>query len=407
MKTLFLDYETGNLTTNNETKDFNLMTQNKTSERVPFEELFDTADVDHSVIITHENGSETIVEGTEVPVAPVIDEFIIPSSGTQVEIFNPEDLITDNEHSMIEQSTTAYKLGTITKVDDGSKEATTLRALDKLKTDPPHKVVQSTQNNLEEEANTENTFTDLEDTTDMFGPNYGPQHQDSQAQVINYKTIFVPTILTTSESLSETTSENTLIKLFDQSSTNTSIKHIENNTSNTSVNTNYNQSNNSVLANRTNNIENNTIYMKSNTDKSTACVNNKSCTGHTQLNDNHSDYQTESPTLTTPFIIETKVLPNQVPPPVSEKKILYPKEYPEEFETIQYGPSLTITKKTYTSIPDIVYTTTTMITLPTLDLIYKADKEIEKYLANQTATTTKPSNNYLSPLQNISSINST
>jgi len=40
-----------------------------------------------------------------------------------------------------------------------------------------------------------------------------------------------------------------------------------------------------------------------------------------------------------------------------------------------------------------------------LDLIYKADKEIEKYLAG-IQSTTKPSNN-LSPLRNVSFLNST
>lgn len=401
-KILFLDFETDNLTTNKETTDFSLITQNETSEMVPFEELFDTADIDNSVIITHENGSETIIEVTEVPVAPVIDEFINPSSGTQVEIFNPKDLITGNESSMNELSTTASELNITTEADDGSREATTLRVLDKSKTDPPYTVIDSTQTKLEDDTNTENTFTDLEDTTDMFGPNYGRQPQDftdnSQEQVINYKTTFLPTKLTTFESLSEITSEPPLIKLFDQPLTNSNIES-------TSINTNYNQHNISAVANKTNRIENGTILLELHTNNSTACV-NKNCTGHTHLNSKQSDSQTESSTSTTPFIIETKVLPSQVSPPFFERKKLYPKEYPEEFETIQYGPSLTITKKTYTSIPDIVYTTTTMITLPTLDLIYKADKDIEKYLANQTTTTSKPSN-YLSPLRNISSFNST
>jgi len=402
-KTFFLDFETNNLTTNKEITDLSLITQNETSEIVPFEELFDTTDIDNSVIITHENGSETIIDVTEVPVAPVIDEFIDPSSGTQVEIFNPKDLIMGNESSMNEPSTTASELDITTEVDDESREATTLRVLDKSKTDPPYTVIDSTQTKLEDDSSTENTFTDLEDTTDMFGPNYGRQPQDStddpQEQIINYKTTFLPTKLTTFESLSEITSEPPLIKLFDQPLTNSKIESIENSTS---INTDYNQHNITAVANKTNRIENDTIFLKLHTNNGTTCV-NKNCTGHTHLNSKQSDSQTESSTLTTPFIIETKVLPNQASPPFFERKKLYPKEYPEEFETIQYGPSLTITKKTYTSIPDIIYTTTTMITLPTLDLIYKADKDIEKYLANQTTTTTSKPSNYLSPLRNVSS----
>jgi len=189
--------------------------------------------------------------------------------------------------------------------------------------------------------------------------------------------------------------------LFTQDEKTASIarKNIENNTS---INMDYNPENISDVKNIITIVYNNTNFLKLDIKNTTSCVNN-SC-NDLKLNDEISNFQTDS-TTTTPFIIEKKVLPYQASPP-SADKIKYPKEYPDEFETIQYGPSLTITKKTYTSIPDIVYTTTTMITLPTLELIYKADKDIDKYLADIQSTIPKPSNN-LSPLQNVSSSNFT
>lgn len=399
-KTLFLGFETNNPIINEETTDSSL-TNNGTSEiTFSIDELFNTSDIDNSAVITHQNNTGNI-EGTD---GPVIEEFFDSSTGTnntQVEIFNPNDLIIYTKRSMIELSTIAPELDITTEMDyDGSKEATTPRAPNKLIINPPHKlVIDSTQAKLDDEINTEITFTDLEDTTDMFGPNFGhrpPTSQSSltldtigpQIQVTKYKTKFLPTILTSSKNLNKTVTESPQIKLFNQSSFNSNIQSIENSTL---VNTEYNLENISVVTNNATEVYD-TIILDWQINNNTECVNN-SCKDYTIF-----DSQTES-TLTTPFIIETKVLPNQLSPPVIERKRLYPKEYPDEFETIQNGPSLTITKRTYTSIPDIVYTTTTMITLPTLDLIYKAEKDIEKYFANQS-TTTKPSN-YLRPLKNL------
>lgn len=398
-KTLFLDFETNNPIINEESNDSSL-TNNGTSEiTLSIDELFNTSDIDNSAVTTHQNGTGNI-KGTD---RPSIEEFIDSSTGinnTQIEIFNPNDLIIYTKRSMIELSTITPELDITTEIDyDGSKEATTPRAPDKLTIGPPHKlVIDSTQAKLDDEINTEITFTDLEDTTDMFGPNFGQQPPTSQSplnldtigpqiQITKYKTKFLPTILTSSKYVNTTVTESPQIKLFSQSSFNSSnIKNI------TLVNTEYNLKNISVVTNNATKVYNDTIILDWQINNNTKCVNN-SCKDYTIF-----DSQTES-TLTTPFIIETKVLPNQVSPPVIERKRLYPKEYPDEFETIQNGPSLTITKRTYTSIPDIVYTTTTMITLPTLDLIYKADKDIENYLANQSITT-KPSN-YLRPLKNV------
>jgi len=52
----------------------------------------------------------------------------------------------------------------------------------------------------------------------------------------------------------------------------------------------------------------------------------------------------------------------------------YPDEYPEEYQTIQNGPALIITRTTYTSIPDVTYTTTTTTTLPTFRQLEKAEE---------------------------------
>ncbi len=52
----------------------------------------------------------------------------------------------------------------------------------------------------------------------------------------------------------------------------------------------------------------------------------------------------------------------------------YPEEYPEEYQTIQNGPSLIITRTTYTRIPDVTYTTVTMVTLPTYQQVQKAEE---------------------------------
>lgn len=398
-KTFFLSFETNNPIINEESTDSSL-TNNGTSEiTLSIDKLFNTSGTDNLAVITHQNGTGNIIDGTDGLAG---EEFIDLSTGTnntQVEIFNPNDLIIYTKRSMIELSTITPELDITTEIDyDGSREATTPRAPDKLTIGPPHKlVIDSTQAKLDDEINTEITFTDLEDTTDMFGPNFGQRPLTSQSslnldtispqiQVTKYKTKFLPTILTTSKNINKTATESSQIKLFNQSSLNSSnIKSIENNTL---VNTEYNLENISVVTNKVTEVYNDTIILDWEINNNTECVNN-SCKDYTRF-----DSQTES-TLTTPFIIETKVLPNQV----IERKRLYPKEYPDEFETIQNGPSLTITKRTYTSIPDIVYTTTTMITLPTLDLIYKADKDIEKYLANQS-TTSKPSN-YLRPLQNL------
>lgn len=401
-KTLFLGFETNNPIINEESTDSSL-TNNGTSEiTLSIDELFNTSDIDNSAVITHQNDTGNI-EGTDEPAVEEFIDSLTVTNNTQVEIFNPNDLIIYTKRSMIELSTITPELDITTEMDyDGSKEATTPRAPDKLTIGPPHKlVINSTQAKLDDEINTEITFTDLEDTTDMFGPNFGQQPLTSQSslnldtigpqiQVTKYKTKFLPTILTSSKNVNKTATESPQIKLFNQSSFNsTNIKSIKNNTL---VNTEYNLENISVVTNNATEVYNDTIILDWQINNNTECVNN-SCKDYTIF-----DSQTES-TLTTPFIIETKVLPNQVSPPVIERKRLYPKEYPDEFETIQNGPSLTITKRTYTSIPDIVYTTTTMITLPTLDLIYKADKDIEKYLANQL-TTTKPSN-YLRPLKNV------
>lgn len=52
----------------------------------------------------------------------------------------------------------------------------------------------------------------------------------------------------------------------------------------------------------------------------------------------------------------------------------YPEEYPEEYQTIQNGPAIIITRTTYTRIPDVTYTTVTMATLPTYEQVQKAEE---------------------------------
>lgn len=408
--TSFLDFETDNLTTFDKTTDSSIIINNETSEVIPqFEELFDTLidDIDNSVLITHQNGTETIIGITEVSdTEENINSSTETTTSTQVEIFDPSDLMLDTKRPMIKFSTITSELDKTTEMDyDGSREATTPRAPDKSTIGTPNKLVEdSSQISFEDEINTEITFTDLEDTTDMFGPNFGHRSYKTQTHKIsinsdttdtkikenNSMKIFLPTILKKSENIRETTTEYPQNELFDQPLANLNIKNDNNNTS---VNI-------SVEATQ---IYNDTNVLELEIANITTCVNN-SCSDYTEVSDEPLDSQIES-TITTPFIIETKVLPNQASPLL--KKMLYPKEYPDEFETIQNGPSLTITKRTYTSIPDIVYTTTTMITLPTLDLIYKADKEIEKYFAEMQSTTIKPKNSYLSPLRNVSSLNST
>jgi len=405
------DFDTDNLTLNDETTVSSLITNTETSIiNMQFEELFDVPDIDNSVVITHANGTETILDITEMP---IIEEVINSSTGitsTQVEIFNPNDLMIDTKRSIIELSTITTELDVTTEMDyDESKEATTPRSPDKSTIGTPHKLVMDRlQTTFKDEINTENTFTDLEDTTDMFGPNFGHRSLQTsdismkldtitpQIKKLNQSITMLPTILTDSKNINKTTSKHSS---FNNSITNSDIKNIENNTS---INMDYNPENISDVKNIITIVYNNTNFLKLDIENTTSCVNN-SC-NDLKLNDEISNFQTDS-TTTTPFIIEKKVLPYQASPP-SADKIKYPKEYPDEFETIQYGPSLTITKKTYTSIPDIVYTTTTMITLPTLDLIYKADKDIDKYLADIQSTIPKPSNN-LSPLQNVSSSNFT
>jgi len=417
-KTLFLGFEIDNLTTNEYTTDSSSIINNETSLITPeFEELFDTTtDIDNSVVIIHHNGTETIVGITDVPYTEeMINSSTETTTSTEVEIFNPSDLISDTKQSRIEISIVTSELDETTELDyEDLREATTPRALDKPTIAIPHKlVINSLPITIEDEINTEIKFTDLEDTTDMFGPNFGHQsyetqtHRisiksdtpDSRLKEVNYATTFLPIISTSSENKRKMTTESSQNVLFDQSLTNSNIKSIKNNTS---LNIEYNSENISV---ETTEMYNDTNFLEIEIKNITTCINN-SCFDNSKLNDELLDSQIET-TSTTPFIIETKLLPNQAFSPFVNKKLLYPKEYPDEFDTIQNGPALTITKRTYTSIPDIVYTTTTMITLPTLDLIYKADKEIEKYLSEIQSTTIKPKNNNLSPLRNISSLNST
>lgn len=402
--TSFLGFETDNLTTAyDKTTDSRLMANNnETSEMASqFEELFDTIDIDNSVVIAHQNGTETVIGITE---APAIEENINSSTetttSTQVEIFDPSDLMLDTKRPMTEFSTFTSELDGTTEMDyDGSREATTPRAPDKSTIGIPHKlIVDGSQTTIEDEINTEKTFTDLEDTTDMFGPNFGHRSYKTQTNhiLINSDTTDlklnennVTTFLPNTKNIKETITKSSQIELFDQPLINLDKKNLK-----------LNEENVLVEAPQ---VYNNTNFIELETTNITTCV-NKSCSDYTELNDELIDSQIESTTIT-PFIIETKVLPNEASPLF--KKILYPKEYPDEFETIQNGPSLTITKRTYTSIPDIVYTTTTMVTLPTLDLIYKADKEIEKYFSEMQSTTIKSKNSYLSPLRNVSSLNST
>lgn len=412
-KTSFLGFEIDNSTAYEETTDTSFITNNTTSEIVPpFEELFDTTtNIDNSVIITDQNGTETIIGLTERTATEEISNSVPETSSTQVEIFNPNDLILDTEKSMIELSTIISEIDVTTEMDyEGSREATTSRAPDKSTTGKPHKLVMATQQKtIEDEINTENTFTDLEDTTDMFGPNFGYKTQthqisfdsnsDSTQIKKNSYTTILPIILTTLKNMKETTTESPQNKLLNRPFSNSKIKKIKNNIS---ENTEYNLKNKSDNTNNATEMYD-TNFLELEQNNTASCVNN-SCTNSSKLNELF-DHQSES-TSTTPFIIETKLLPIQDSISSVIKKITYPKEYPDEFETIQNGPSLTITKRTYTSIPDIVYTTTTMVTLPTLDLIYKADKEIEKYLANIQSTAIKPSNN-LGPLRNVSLLNST
>ncbi|XP_026808051.1 uncharacterized protein LOC113550430 [Rhopalosiphum maidis] len=406
LKTSFLGFEIDNFTTHEETTDTSFITNNKTSEIIlQFEELFDTTtDIDNSVIITDQNGTETIIGLTEEPITEEIINLVPRTSSTQVEIFNPNDLMLDTEKSMIELSTVASEIDITTEMDyEESREATTPRAPDKSTIGTPHKLVMDTlQKTIEDEINTENTFTDLEDTTDMFGPNFGYKTQTNQISFDsnsdntqikkNTYTTFLPTILTTLKNTKEITTEYPQNELFNQSFNNSNIKNIKHNI----------KENISINTNKSTEMYNDTSFLELETKNTTSCI-NSSCTNSSKLNDELFDSQLE-PTSTTPFIIETKLLPIKDSLRSVIRKITYPKEYPDEFETIQNGPSLTITKRTYTSIPDIVYTTTTMVTLPTLELIYKADKEIEKYLSEIQSTTIKPSNN-LRPLRNISFLN--
>jgi len=413
-KTSFLGFEIDNFTTYVETTDTSFITNNTTLDIVPqFEELFDTTtNIDNSVIITDQNGTETIIGLTERPATDEISNSVPETSSTQVEIFNPNDLILDTEKPMIELSTITSEIDVTTEMDyEGSREATTPRAPDKSTIGTPHKLVMDIQQKtIEDDINTENTFTDLEDTTDMFGPNFGYKTQthqisfdsnsDSTQIKKNSYTTILPIILTTLKNIKETTTESQQNELLNRPFSNSKIKKIKNNIS---ENIEYNLKN---ISDNTNNATEmyDTNFLGLEQNNTASCINN-SCTNSSKQNEELFDHQSES-TTTTPFIIETKLLPIQDSIRSVIKKITYPKEYPDEFETIQNGPSLTITKRTYTSIPDIVYTTTTMVTLPTLDLIYKADKEIEKYLANIQSTTIKPSNN-LGPLRNVSLLNST
>lgn len=413
--TSFLGFEIDNITTDVKTTDISFITNNTASEIVPqFEELFETTtDIDNSVILTDQNGTETIIGLTEEPATEEISNSVPETSSTQVEIFNPNDLMLDTEKPMIELSTITSEIDITTEMDyEESREATTPRAPDKSTIGTPHKLVMNTlQKTIEDEINTENTFTDLEDTTDMFGPNFGYKTQtqqisfdtnlDTTQKKKNTYTTSLPKILTTLQNMKETATESPQNELLNKPLSNFNNKKIKNNIS---ENIEYNLKNISININKATEMYNDTIYLELEKNNTASCVNN-SCTNSSKLNDELFDSQSES-TSTTPFIIETKLLPIQDSLRSVIGKITYPKEYPDEFETIQNGPSLTITKRTYTSIPDIVYTTTTMVTLPTLDLIYKADKEIEKYLTETQSTTFKPRNN-LGPLRNVSFLNPT
>lgn len=416
-KTLFLGFETDNLTTNEEFTDSSLTT-NEPLEIIPqFEDLFDTTTViDNSLVIANDNGTITLLDKTGASNVGNIFHSSTETTITQVEILNPSDIILNTEQPMIEFSTITPELEVTTEIDDGeSKEVTTPRSPFKSTISTPHKLLMDTKEKMtEDEMNTEIAFTDLEDTTDMFGPNFGYRSYKTQTQevsinsdtvinpkfkVINYKTTFSPNTLSNLKNSSDINTESPNNKTF----TNSDIINIENNTS---VNIGFDAENISVTSNKPIEMYNSSNFLEIETNF-TECTNN-SCTNQSKQNDKLTDFQTE-PSSTTPFIIETKILPNQDSSRIINKKMPYPKEYPEEFETIQNGPSLIVTKKTYTSIPDIVYTTTTMITLPTLDLIYKADKDIENYLSGMQSTN-KPSLkpiNSLSPLRNVSSNNYT
>lgn len=397
-KTSFLGFETDNSTINEDTTEPYSIENNVTSEMSQFEELFDPV-IDTSVVITLQNGTETVIGIADSPdIEEMSNSSTEMTTSTQVEVFNPNDLILETKEPMSEFSTITSEIDITTEMDyDESREATTPRAPDKSTIATPHKlVVDGPQKTIEDEVNTEIAFTNLEDTADMFGPNfdyltYKTQTQntstnfdenDSQITKINYATTFLPIALTNFENVSEMTtksSQNEFTTSFNDSNKNS----IENNNNN-SVNTGYKTEKISIKTNKA-------YKIKNDKNNNTPCV-GKICSDNSKLNDELLDPYIES---TTPFIIETKVLPNQASPRL--EKILYPKEYPEEFETIQNGPSLTITKRTYTSIPDIVYTTTTMVTLPTLDLIYKAEKDVENYFTQMSSTTMKPSNS-LNPL---------
>lgn len=401
-KTFFLGFETDNLKLNEQITDSSLT--NEPSEIIPqFEELFGTStDTDNLLKITHDNGTVTILGKTEAPSTIDIFNSSTETTITQVDILNTSDIIFNTERSIIELSTIIPELEITTEMDhEESREATTPRLPDKSTIGTPYKLLMDSKpTSIEDEVNTEITFTDLEDTTDMFGPNFGYQSDYPRAKEINYETTFLLNTLSNSKNSSDKAIESLNTELF----TNSNIISIENNTSLIKAD----DTDISVTSNPSTEMYNSSSFQETEKIHFTECVNN-SCTNNSEQNDKLMNSQTES-TLNTPFIIETKILPNQDSSRIINKKMPYPKEYPEEFETIQNGPSLTITKKTYTSIPDIVYTTTTMITLPTLDLIYKADKDIEKYLAEIQSTTIKPSikpNNNLSPLRNVSSFNYT
>lgn len=418
LKTSFLGYETDNLTINEEITDFGLI-NNETSKIIPqFTDLFDPTDIDNSVVVTYQNGTENIIGITETPaIEEIIYSTIETTTSTQVDIFDPNDLILDSKRPMIEFSTITSELDITTDTDyEESREPTTPRSSNKSIINIPHKLVMiSPQKAVNEELNTDIALINSEDTTHILKPNFGHRSYNTQVYefLINSDTVhpktnyttFLPTILTNSKNLGEIITSGSLqTELFNESFSNSNysnIKSIETNTS-TSINIEYDPQNISVPTNDVNKIYNNTAFPELELINNTSSTNYKNSTNNSKLNDELFDSQIES-TSTTPFIIEKKVLTKQDSPRLVIKKMQYPKEYPDEFETIQNGPSLTITKSTYTSIPDIVYTTTSMVTLPTLDLIYKANEEmIEKYLIEMQSTTIKPNNN-LSSLQNVSS----
>ncbi|XP_050545720.1 uncharacterized protein MAL13P1.304-like isoform X3 [Daktulosphaira vitifoliae] len=374
-----------------------------------------TTEIDNSIIITHLNGTESVVDVDDIftfsKVKPPTSTTYI---STEVDIFNPKELKKTLTPSKIELFTDIPKLDEVSNTDDSiSREMTTPSLLSrKSLSNNPLKLTLKKLQKKDDENNTETIFTDLENTTDMFETNYG--YQIDKMGIETFSDDFE------NKTQFENTTDN-IISLFSQTSTETvSSSIIENNTNNMDIldyqkNDLSTEIDNDIMTNESNLdiITNNNMlnldilqdYSVTHDIKSKETdLNESGKSKKKKSNDNNINENLTNRLETVPFIIKAKAVTDQTKFRYIDQSMPYPEEYPEEYETIQNGPSLTITKKTYTNIPDVIYTTTTMITLPTLDIIYKANKEVQNYFSSGNLTSiSKPNNNNLKPLRNISS----